>query len=219
MKRLGDPSSIQMNHSWLRPSVARSAALLVSATVLSACDSGLQRIDRATNEKLRESAEQLGGGAIFPEIDANRYEPGSYFPDYPKDVDKPTTVNPPVSELSFEAIPQAKEDADSIARRFEKMAQGDPNAKLFTFDDAISYSMTHADEFLTAEEAYLIIAIRLLIEEHKWTPLPANVTSATFANDGAGGRFNNALSIVNDLGVAQRLPFGGEVSASFVVAR
>ena len=56
MKRHGDPSSIQMNHAWLRPSVARTAALLVSATVLSACDSGLQRIDRATNEKLRESA-------------------------------------------------------------------------------------------------------------------------------------------------------------------
>lgn len=219
MKRHGDPSSTQMNHAWLRPSVARSAALLVSATVLSACDSGLQRIDRATNEKLRESAEQLGGGAIFPEIDAKRYEPGSYFPDFPADADKPATVNPPVSELSFEAIPQAKEDADSIARRFEKMAQGDPNAKLFTFDDAISYSMRHADEFLTAEEAYLIIAIRLLIEEHKWTPLPTNVTAATFANDGDGsGRFNNALGIVNDLGVAQRLPFGGEVSASFVVA-
>jgi hypothetical protein len=123
------------------------------SVALAGCESGLRSIDRATTEKLRESAEQLGGGAIFPEIDAKRYEPGSYFPDFPADADKPATVNPPVSELSFEAIPQAKEDADSIARRFEKMAQGDPNAKLFTFDDAISYSMRHADEFLTAEEA------------------------------------------------------------------
>ncbi|MEY3141524.1 MAG: hypothetical protein RLY21_17 [Planctomycetota bacterium] len=219
MKRRLSPTRIPMTQAWPRPSLALSAAILASATILSACDSGLQRIDRATNEKLRASAEQLGGGAIYPEIDANRYEPGSYFPDFPEGVDQPMTVNPPVNELSFEAIPQAKEDADSIAQRFEKMAEGDPNAKLFTFEDAIAYSMMHSDEYLTAEEGYLITAIRLLIEEHKWTPLPTNVTAATFANGGDGsGRFNNALSIVNDLGVAQRLPFGGEVSASFVVA-
>jgi outer membrane protein TolC len=115
-------------------------------------------------------------------------------------------------------IPQAKEDANSISKRFAKMAQDDPNAKLFTFDDAVAYSMVHADEYLTAEEAYLIVAIRLLIEEHKWTPLPTNITSAKFINDGYAGRYNNALSIVNDLGVSQRLPFGGDVSASFVVS-
>lgn len=179
----------------------------------------MQRIDKATNEKLRASAEQLGGGAVYPEIDANRYEPGSFFPDFPEDADKPATVNPPARELSFEAIPQAKEDANSIAERFARMSQENPSARLFAFEDAIAYSMAHADEYLSAEEAYLIVAIRLLIEEHKWTPIPTNVTSARFENDGDGsGRFENALGIVNDLGVSQRLPFGGEVSASFVVS-
>jgi outer membrane protein TolC len=182
------------------------------------CESGLRSIDRSTTEKLRTSAEQLGGGAIYPEIDANRYEPGSYFPDFPEDVDRPPTLNPPASVLRFESIPSVQEDAASIARRFNRMAEGEPNARVFGFDDSIAYSLARADEYLTAEEAYLLVAIRLLIEEHKWTPLPANVTSATFANDGTAGRFNNALSIVNDLGVAQRLPFGGEVSAAFVVS-
>jgi outer membrane protein TolC len=179
----------------------------------------MRRIDKATNEKLRASAEQLGGGALYPEIDPKRYEPGSFFPDFPEDADRPATVNPPASDLSFEAIPPAKEDADSIAGRFARMAQEDPNTRLFTFDDAVAYSMAHADEYLAAEEAYLIVAIRLLIEEHKWTPIPTNVTSATFGSEGDGtGRFENALGIVNDLGVSQRLPFGGEVSASFIVS-
>lgn len=192
---------------------------LMGVGLLTACESGLQRIDRATNEKLRASAETLGGGAVYPEIDANRYEPGSYFPDFPSDADRPATVNPPAQDLRFEAIPQAKEDSDSIAERFARMSQDDPNAKLFTFEDAVAYSMRHSDEYLSAEEAYLITAIRLLIEEHKWTPIPTNVTAATFGSEGDGtGRFENALSIVNDLGVSQRLPFGGEVSASFVVA-
>ena len=187
--------------------------------MLGGCESGMQRIDRATNEKLRASAEQLGGEALYPEIDANRYEPGSYFPDFPADADRPSTDNPSARELTFEAIPPMKKDADSIAQRFEQMSQEDPNARLFSFEDAVAYSMAHSDEYLSAEEAYLIIAIRLLIEEHKWTPIPTNVTAATFGNEGDGtGRFENALGIVNDLGVSQRLPFGGEVSASFIVS-
>ncbi|MFM7261340.1 MAG: hypothetical protein ACKO3W_12125, partial [bacterium] len=186
--------------------------------LLLGCESGLRSIDRSTTAKLRESAESMGGGAIYPEIDPSRYESGSYFPDFPKDVDRPTTVNPAANELAFEAIPAADEDAESIAARFRKMAEGEPNSRVFTFDDAVGYAIRHADEYLTSEEAYLIVAIRLLIEEHRWTPLPANVTRLNFASDGTDGRFNNALSIVNDLGVSQRLPFGGEVSAAFVVS-
>jgi len=199
--------------------LARLCLVSGAALVLGACESGMRRIDKATNEKLRASAEQLGGGALYPEIDPKRYEPGSFFPDFPEDADRPATVNPPARDLSFEAIPPAKEDADSIAGRFARMAQEDPNARVFTFDDAVAYSMAHSDEYMAAEEAYLIVAIRLLIEEHKWTPIPTNVTSATFGSEGDGtGRFENALGIVNDLGVSQRLPFGGEVSASFVVS-
>jgi outer membrane protein TolC len=199
-----------------RPVAACLGVALVALSV--GCESGLRSIDRATTEKLRESAEAMGGGAIYPDIDASRYENGSYFPDFPKDVDRPATVNPAATDLTFEPIPASSEDAESISARFRKMAEGDPNSKVFTFDNAVAYSIEHADEYLSAEEAYLIVAIRLLIEEHRWTPLPANDTRLNFASDGTDGRFNNALSIVNDLGVSQRLPFGGEVSAGFVVA-
>jgi outer membrane protein TolC len=206
--------------SLCHPTCARSVLLSSLALALTVgCDSGLQRIDKATNEKLRVSAEQLGGDAIYPELDGNRYESGSFFPDFPEDADRPQTENPPASALAFSAIPQAADDADSIADRFARLAQEDPNARIFNFEDAIAHSMLRADEYLSAEEGYLIVAIRLLIEEHRWGPIPTNVTSLGFSNVGGGdGRFNNALSIVNDLGVSQRLPFGGEVSASFVVA-
>ena len=196
---------------------AVGACLGVALTIFG-CESGLQRIDRVTNERLRDSAEQLGGGAIYPEIDANRYESGSYFPDFPEDADRPATENPVSADLSFKSIPPTQEDAASIARRFEKMAAGDPNARLFGFDDALAYAIAHSNEYLTAEETYLLVAIRLLIEERRWELLPTNVTAAIFGTEGDGSRFNNALSLVNDLGVSQRLPFGGQVSASFVTA-
>ena len=191
-------------------------AVTAAAVFMLGCESGIQRLDRSTNERLRASAEQLGGGAIYPELDANRYEPGSYFPDFPKDADRPATTNPAVDQLSFERVPMVKEDAKSITKRFEKMSEDDPNARLLTFDESVAFALEHAEEYLTAEESYLIVAIRLLISEHQWEPLPSNVTSLGMTANGDGGRFNNALSIANELGVAQRLPFGGEVGAAFV---
>jgi outer membrane protein TolC len=196
------------------------AGRIVAATALLAapfgCESGMERLDRETNRRLQQSAELLGGEAVYPEMDGNRYESGSKFPDFPADADKPSTENPPARALSFESVPLGVEDAASITRRFEKMSEEDPNARLLTFDEAVSYALSNSQEYLTAEESYLLVAIRLLIEEHNWKPIPTNETSAGFTASGGGSRFNNALSISNELGVRQRLPFGGEVSAAFV---
>ena len=201
------------------PLRAVTAAILGGMIAMAAgCESGMQRIDRHTNERLRESAATLGGGAIYPELDGNRYENGSYFAKFPEDVDRPSTVNPPAADLKYESAPPRKEDAASIAARFERLKIGDPDIRKVTFENAIQISLERSEEYLSAEEAYLIAAIRLLIEEHRWGVIPTNITSANFASSGQGGRFNNALGLVNSLGVSQRLPYGGEVSAAFVVS-
>ncbi len=191
-------------------------AIAVCSAALLGCESGIQRLDRTTNERLRASAESLGGGSVYPELDGNRYEPGSYFPDFPEDAGKPETRNPAATDLKFEAVKPVKEDASTITKRFEKMSEEDPNARLLTFDESVVYALKHAQEYLTAEETYILVAIRLLIEERRWQLIPANVTSLGYTTDGNGGRFNNAMSLVNELGVSQRLPFGGQVSAALV---
>jgi len=191
-------------------------AIAACGALLPGCESGIQRLDRSTNERLRASAEALGGGSVYPELDGNRYEPGSYFPDFPKDAGKPETRNPAATDLKFEAVKPVKEDASTITKRFEKMSEEDPNARLLTFDESVVYALKHAQEYLTAEETYILVAIRLLIEERRWQLIPANVTSLGYTTDGNGGRFNNAMSLVNELGVSQRLPFGGQVSAALV---
>ncbi|MFM7132928.1 MAG: hypothetical protein ACKO0W_01275, partial [Planctomycetota bacterium] len=181
------------------------------------CESGMERVDRTTTEKLRQSASQIGGDSIYPEIDSNRYESGSFFPDFPEDVDRPATTNPKASELAFAAMPSTQEDATSITQRFERMAAGPADARKFGFDDALKQAIANSDEYQTAQETYLIAAIRLLIEEHRWGVLPTNVSTASMSSTGDGSRFDNALRLVNELGVSQRLPYGGEVSAAFVV--
>ena len=191
-------------------------AIAACSVALLGCESGIQRLDRTTNERLRASAESLGGGSVYPELDGNRYEPGSYFPDSPENAGKPETRNPAATDLKFEAVKPVKEDASTITKRFEKMSEEDPNARLLTFDESVIYALKHAQEYLTAEETYILVAIRLLIEERRWQLIPANVTSLGYTTDGNGGRYNNALSLVNELGVSQRLPFGGQVSAALV---
>lgn len=193
-----------------------SFTLLLATLVPAGCESSLHSVDQATNEKLRASAEQLKGGAIYPQLEPNTYEPGSYFPEYPKDVAAPATDNPAASDLKFESVKREKEDAASITKRFEAMEKRADNTRVLTFDDAVAYALEHSEEYLNAEEAYLLVAIRLLIEEHRWEPIPSNITTAGYTSNGGGSRFDNALSIVNELGASQKLPFGGDVSAAFV---
>ncbi len=217
--RYNGPFMARWSVSFASSAVRASTPVLagvVAVTVLNGCETGLQRLDRETNARLQTSAEQLAGGSIYPAFDASRYESGSKFPDFPEDASTPPTTNPEATALRFEAVPTVKEDAATITARFERMSTEDPDAKLLTFDGSIAYALEHSEEYLTAEETYVLAAIRLLIEEHRWEPLPTNVASAAFASSGGGSRFNNALSVVNELGVSQRLPYGGEVSAAFV---
>ncbi|MEY3021046.1 MAG: hypothetical protein RIS86_242 [Planctomycetota bacterium] len=120
--------------------------------------------------------------------------------------------------MRFTAIPSAQEDAASIARRFEKMARGEPDARIITFDEAILLAKERSQEYLFAEENYLLAALRLMVEERRWQLLPSNETALGFATVGDGSRFDNAMTVINDFGLSQRLPFGGQVSASFVAA-
>ncbi len=185
--------------------------------VFSGCEMGLRQIDDATNRKLRESAEAIGGDAVAPVTDGSRYATGSYFPSWAKDADRPTTINPRADELEFKPVDKAMNDAKSIADRFEQLMAGSPDATLLDFDESVAYALEHSEEYLLAQESYLITAIRLLIEEHRWTPLPSNVSSAAIIADGNEGRFSSTLNLLNATSVSQQLPFGGEVSAAFVV--
>ena len=87
--------------------------------------------------------------------------------------------------------------------------------------EAIQFATTNSLEYVNAEEDYLIAALALLIEEHKWEPRFFNdfrLDSEIGDFAGLEGRFDSALTIVNDFGVSQRLPMGGEVSASLIAS-
>lgn len=81
---------------------------------------------------------------------------------------------------------------------------------------AFRLAQSSARDFQSAEEEYILAAIRLLVERHRWTPRLSNDTTLAVDGSGDNGRFESAARVVNDLRVSQQLPFGGRIEAGWV---
>lgn len=211
----GDPP---MTRGAIFPSAVRAMlAAAASATLLFACEGGMQAIDRRTEENLLAAADDVGGGTIRPPLRSKEFYEGDPFPADPPSMYRPPTRNPSAGELAFAARTAEEETLEASAGRIE--AAGRPPAEAVPLDlgGALAFALGNAVEYLNAEENYIISALRLIIEQHRFEPRPFNITSAEFDALGQDGRFSRTLDVANDLGIAQRLPYGGEVSARLVV--
>jgi outer membrane protein TolC len=176
----------------------------------------MEGIDARTQRALLERSERLDGGSRVPE----RTYPSVAETQRPGQADKePPSVNPAAADLSFKPADEARD----IARRLEEYDQqaiavsaDDPRVLKLTLADALKIGQRSAREYLNAEEEYILAAIRVLIERHLWGPRLFNDTTAALAGTGDDGSFNSALTVVNDLRVSQRLPYGGTVEAGWV---
>lgn len=192
------------------------AASLVGA--VSGCGS-LSTVDRKTDELLRSSADRVGHLSSTPTYDPSRYEGGSAFPKATPDLDSPPSRNPTAAELEVPVRDAAADSAEAVIDRFRAMVADPVGAELITFEEAFRFAQRNATEYLTAEESYIITALRLIIEENRWGPRFFNETGANLIASGdENGRYDTTLNLVNDLGVTQRLPYGGDVSARLLVA-
>ncbi len=142
----------------------------------------------------------------------------------------PATVNKPANELVFKPADEAR-NVSARLNEFSREAlgqskpaagsgdagSGDAGAPLeIDLEQAFRLAQSTARDFRSAEEDYILSAIRLLIEQHRWTPRLSNDTSVSIDGTGDNGKFQSAVKVINDLKVTQRLPFGGQVEAGWV---
>ncbi|MEZ6242001.1 MAG: TolC family protein [Phycisphaerales bacterium] len=198
----------------------RAGALLIStiALILGGCADPLSRVDAKTDKLLRDRSASLGGGAIAPETRARSIADQRRNGQASTELE---TDNPGAEELPFNA---AAADRD-VAERLEKYAdeslgsgEGAHDARLILLEDAFRLAQSSGREHRLAEEDYILAAIRLLIERHLWGPRLFNDTSVTLSGAGDNGRFEHALDVINTLRLTQRLPYGGEVEAKWIVS-
>ncbi len=194
-----------------RPTLARVLSC-APATLLLVCAScaNLERIDHKINTTLESERRQLGGGTISPDVSLRSREVEN--PDYIYDRNPPST-NPSADELEYSGLP---EDRDVLSR-LDAYARTPDGAQVLDLQDVFRIAQESAREFITAEEEYILAAIRLLIERHLWGPRFFDDLSVLF--DGARattGEYQTAMNVINDLRVTQRLPYGGNVEARLV---
>ncbi len=196
--------------TWLRTGLAVS---LVAALGLSAgCDSGLRSIDRRTDALLRETNERLG---------RETRTPARQWPDPPSLSDRvgldkrPGTNNPDADQLTFTVADETRDVAERLrAMQDEEAAAAD--ALVLDLPGALRQAQLTAREFLSAEEDYILAAIRLLIERHRWEPRLFATSTVGVSGGWDDGVPRSALNIVNELSARRQLPFGGEVAARWV---
>lgn len=193
--------------------------------MIAGCSGELSRIDRKTEKLLTQRSVALGSTKVGQGL-ATR-SPGSRGAGDIYNTD-PSTVNPNTAEIEFQTAPQELEDLQ-IASRLQTYAQHaggqgpDPDGEtpvepmMLTLSDALRISELSGREFLSNQEDYILSAIRLLQERRLWGPRFFNDTGFTLSGNGDQGRFEHAANIINTLRTTQRLPFGGNVEARWLV--
>lgn len=184
-------------------------------STLSGCHGDLRDIDAKTDQLMRDRAMTLGGGSISP----NRAWPERV--DEPADrralvTKRPGSTNPASGELTF-AIADEKRD---VAARLAGLQTDDVATEMvgreMGLDSILQQAQQTAREYLTAEEDYLLAAIRLLVERHRFSPQLFGSVESTFSQVNTDGKRELTQRLLAELGARQQLPFGGEVAARWI---
>lgn len=188
---------------------------------LAGCAPGMDQIDRRLAKVLGESSAQtnlrtsprIGEAGPIPGRDGSLYDTA------------PPTNNPAASDLAYTELdrgepgtPEVVQGLNERLRNYALAAGGIGAEHVMTLSllDALRMAQRQGREYVSAEEDYILDAISLLAERHRWGPRLFADSSVTARGDGDEGRFDNAVDIVNTLRATQRLPYGGEAEARWV---
>ncbi len=129
----------------------------------------------------------------------------------------PGTLNPGAEALRYSPA----ESARDIEARLAEYSLGaseveGTEAIVLDLSGALRQVQATGREFRRAQEDYILAAIRLLMERHRWDPRFFNDTTIGVAGSGVDGRHEPALELINQLRATKQLPFGGSVEAAWV---
>ncbi|HWB20142.1 MAG TPA: TolC family protein, partial [Phycisphaerales bacterium] len=178
-----------------------------------ACGSSMEQIDRRVERVIGESADTLGSDTIQPRVRWNEESSASIkasgFGEREWTNEHPATLNPKAEDLR---IPPGEEEA-SVEKRLEGYQLTPEGAIKLDLSTALMTAFSTSREYRFAEEDYLLAALRLLMERHRWGPIFFAEVSANMNSVGDGGLYDSSLDLVSELSVTNRLPYGGQVSA------
>ena len=168
----------------------------------------MDTIDREVQRELTRTS--TGMRAMTPTI-TTRPEKGDLSSAYATDL---ATTNPSAEELRF----QEADPGRNVLERLEGLYTQSSDGLQIDLEETFRLGQSSSREYRRAVEDYMLAAIRLLIERHRWTPRLFNDTSVDLTFDPTDNDYQTALGLVNELRATQRLPFGGEVEAAWIAS-
>ena len=198
-----------------------SLGLAGALAAAAGCGSGMDQIDRRLAKVLGNSSGRTGL-EVDPRIQPAQTVPARSGSLYETN---PATNNPTAADLAYTELdrgapgtPEVVQGLNERLRNYGLAAGGIGAENVMTLSllDALRLAQRQGREYVSAEEDYIIGAISLLAERHRWGPRLFADSSVSVGGDGDEGRFDNALNVVNTLRATHRLPYGGEAEARWV---
>jgi len=203
------------------------AALVLGTAVVShtGCQGPVQRTDAEVTALIESRQRAALGTAAPPRLAPRHPGPGPSRAAY-AEVPRPTTSELPVGFVgeadaptsapttSPTSMPAWQAAGQTATRAADVGSLSSQPVNLFTLSDALAYAQSHRREFLTAQEDLYLAALALTLERHLWTPTFASSLRTVYGNYGEARDFDQAMRMVADLSVTQRLPLGGEFTAA-----
>ncbi|PHQ79593.1 MAG: hypothetical protein COB69_07635 [Phycisphaera sp.] len=177
----------------------------------SGCMVGMEGIDRRIDTVLRNRSIELGEFVAAPESGRNDDQNTNTKAQADKAI---PTVNPAPDELEYTPADEAR---DAQARLDGFLAENQGERLPLPLAEALRISQTSSREFQSAREDYILSAISLLIQRHRFNPRLFNTTTVNIAGAGDDASFTSVLSIMNELGVTKNFERGGQVAASWII--
>ncbi|MCC7389149.1 MAG: TolC family protein [Phycisphaerales bacterium] len=204
-----------------RCNLVLSLGLAGALAATAGCGSGMDQIDRRLAKVLGESSGRTGL-AVDPRIQPAQAVPARSGSLYET---SPATNNPAAAELAYTELDRGQPGTPAVVQGLNERLRnyglaaggiGAENVLTLSLLDSLRLAQRQGREYVSAEEDYIIGAISLLAERHRWGPRLFADSSVSVGGDGDEGRFDNALNVVNTLRATHRLPYGGEAEARWV---
>lgn len=197
--------------------------MLVCAALIVACstDSRMDRLDEQVDRMIRERQNEALGAAAPKDGRPLAQRSDDHNPSDEAYNQKPSTVNPSRDKLPATlAEPEPAEDDPTDIRMPVSQAEAQakaPDVLALDLEKSLGIAIAQSRDYLTQRENLYLAALSVLAEEHLWGPRLFSDISAIASGTPEDGEHNQALRLIGEFGVTQRLPYGGSVSATALV--
>lgn len=179
---------------------------------LAGCSPDFHSIDQHVNDLLLSGTDQINA-----EVPARPVEDWAHVTATEEVMnDKhPATTNPSIEVMQWESVIDL--ETQDVLDRLISYEDAAGSGKELTLEEALSWAFSHGREYRFAEEDYILACLNLILELHLWTPqITDEIAMEYFHEDGESDFLQSAEAVVNTFSASQRLPWGGEVTASYV---